>query len=122
MNKQMHNRKYLKPFRKGLRNNGTCAEALLWAFVKGRQLHGMKFRRQHSIENYIVDFYCAEARLIVELDGECHYTEAGQANDKLRDERLSSLGFTILRYENKHVFEHTEGVLEEIAAYTFPAG
>ena len=120
MGKQIHNLKYLKTFRKALRSNGTCAEAVLWTFLKGRQLYGMKFRRQHSIENYIVDFYCAEAHLIIEVDGEYHYTEAGQASDKLRDERLSSLGFTILRYDNKLVFEHIEGVLEEIAAWTSP--
>ncbi|MEL6536768.1 MAG: DUF559 domain-containing protein, partial [Bacteroidota bacterium] len=68
----LHNRKYLKERRQALRNNLTSAEATLWIFLKGRQLEGKKFRRQPSIGNYIVDFYCPEEQLVIELDGGLH--------------------------------------------------
>lgn len=69
---KLHNRKHLKDFRKELRNNSTKAESRLWKVLRKRQLEGRKFRRQHSIGNYIVDFYCPEEKLIVELDGAIH--------------------------------------------------
>jgi len=58
MSKRLHNRKYLKQFRQDLRNEMTFSEARLWSCLKGKQLEGRKFRRQHSIGNYIVDFFC----------------------------------------------------------------
>jgi very-short-patch-repair endonuclease len=92
----------------------TPAEAALWKLLKGAQFADKKFRRQHSIENYIADFYCAEHKLIIELDGEVH-NNAGQAEyDTNRDARLTDLGYTILRFENKLVFEHPAYLLEEI--------
>ena len=110
----MHNRKILKANRKNLRNTGTSAEAVLWTYLKARQIAGRKFRRQHSIANYIVDFYCPEERLVIELDGQSHYNVGGQISDDNRDEYLKSLGLTILRVENKWIFKNIEGVLEEI--------
>jgi very-short-patch-repair endonuclease len=74
---RIHNRVELKPFRKKLRNNSTSAEATLWTYLKNRQLEGRKFRRQHSIGNYIADFYCPEEQLVIELDGEGHFWEEG---------------------------------------------
>lgn len=110
---QIHNLPYLKERRRTLRKQLTAAETALWTLLR-RQKLGRKFRRQHSIENYIVDFYCPSERLIIELDGEIH-RNLGQSNaDFLRDQRLSSLGFQILRFENKLVFEQPETVLEII--------
>ncbi|MBL7717607.1 MAG: DUF559 domain-containing protein [Flavipsychrobacter sp.] len=110
-----HNIFPLNSNRRALRNNGTPAEAALWNLLKNSQLQGRKFRRQHSIENFIADFYCPSEKLIVELDGQVHY-EPGQAEyDAARDARLKELGFTILRFENKLVFDETEYVLECIA-------
>jgi len=109
----IHNHKYLKDFRKDLRNNATDAEKQLWQYIKGSRL-GMKIRRQHSIGNYIVDFYCPEAKLIIELDGEYHFTEAGIEYDKQRTAYLTSLGFMMIRFENKEVFERIGFVLAEI--------
>jgi very-short-patch-repair endonuclease len=109
----IHNHKYLKEFRKDLRNNATDAEKELWQYLKGCRA-GMKIRRQHSIGNYIVDFYCPEARLIIELDGEYHFTEEGIEYDKQRTAYLTSLGFRVIRFENKLVFENPEYVLAEI--------
>ncbi len=111
---QIKNVSYLTTTRKQLRNNLTPAEAALWNFLKNKQLDGHRFRRQVSIENYIVDFYCAEIRLVIELDGSVHNHPTIADNDKHRDERLKDLGYIVLRFENKHVFELTDWVLGEI--------
>ncbi|HLP52837.1 MAG TPA: DUF559 domain-containing protein [Chitinophagales bacterium] len=110
----IHNKEVLKTNRKALRNNSTSAEAVLWRCLKNNQLEGRKFRRQHSISNYIVDFYCVSELLAIELDGAHHYTLAGNQNDYMRDTDLANLNITVLRFENKVVFEHIDLVLEEI--------
>ena len=114
MKSNIHNRKYLLERRKDLRNNSTSAEASLWKSLQRSQLEGRKFRRQHSIENYIVDFYCASEQLIIELDGAVHLNFATQNYDYERQQKLESLGFKVLRFENKEVFENLEGLLNEI--------
>ena len=110
----IHNRKYLKQFRKDLRNNLTPAEATLWKAIQRNQLDGRKFRRQHSIGNYILDFYCPGEKLAIELDGQQHFTASGSERDYNRDEYLKTLNIKVLRFENREVFENLEGVLEEI--------
>jgi len=112
---QIKNVSYLKDRRKELRNNLTPAEATLWNELKCGKLADRKFRRQHSIANYIVDFYCPSEKLIVELDGEVHNDAMQSANDFERDERLRALGNRIVRFENKLVFKDMEGVLRGIA-------
>jgi very-short-patch-repair endonuclease len=110
----LNNLPYLKTFRKELRNNLTPAEAKLWKFLQGKQLDGRKFRRQHSVSNYILDFYCPEEKLAVELDGQGHF-EASQAEyDAERDLFLKHCGIKVLRFENKWVWENLEGLLDEI--------
>jgi very-short-patch-repair endonuclease len=111
---QINNLPYLKDNRKALRNNLTSAEATLWKFLKGSQLEGRKFRRQHSIENYILDFYCPSERINIELDGEHHFTEEGAEKDKVRDEFLTNLGIKVLRIENRDIFENFDNVMEMI--------
>ncbi|MDX2305280.1 MAG: endonuclease domain-containing protein [Microscillaceae bacterium] len=119
---QIHNRKELKQFRKDLRNNGTPSEATLWKSLQRSQLKGRKFRRQHSVGNYILDFYCPSERLCIELDGSQHYTEAGLAYDQERTDYLNSLNIRVVRFENKEVFEDLEGVLERICEnFTTPS-
>ena len=112
--KHLHNRNYLKRYRKNLRNEGTKAEAFLWIRIKNRQMGGYRFRRQHSVGNYILDFYCHQKRLAIELDGYHHYTIAGQIQDAERDTWLAENGIKVLRFENKRVFEELDQVLEEI--------
>jgi very-short-patch-repair endonuclease len=113
--RRLHNLRRFKEYRHKLRRNLTPAEARLWTCLKGSQLEGKKFRRQHGIGPYIVDFYCPEYRVIVELDGAVH-------EDVLRAERderrlyLENLGIKILRFENKLVFEDIELVLNAIRA------
>ncbi|MDW7694285.1 endonuclease domain-containing protein [Flammeovirgaceae bacterium SG7u.111] len=111
---QINNRIALKGFRKQLRNNSTKAEVHLWRFLKGKQLEGRKFRRQFSIENYIIDFYCPSEKLAVELDGAGHFTEEGMKYDEERTKVLNSHGIRVIRFENKVVFEAIEAILEEI--------
>ncbi|MEQ8904781.1 DUF559 domain-containing protein [Ekhidna sp.] len=117
----IHNRKYLKQTRKDLRNNLTPTEATLWKALQRKQLKGRKFRRQHSIGNFIVDFYCPSEKLIIELDGAHHFTSAGYENDLERDKTLTEMGFKILRFENQDVFDSLERVLDTISSnFSFP--
>lgn len=112
--RRIHNKKYLKPYRKKLRKSLTPAEAFLWKQIQNKKLEGRKFRRQHSIENYITDFYCPQERLVIELDGEVHNNETAREYDRKRTEDLNNLGITVIRFENKMVFENLHYVLEEI--------
>ena len=114
MNKPDHNKKNLKDLRKELRRNMTSAEAFLWNELKDNKIEGRKFRRQHSINNFIVDFYCASEQLILELDGEVHLNPTAEEKDRRRDRILEGMGLKVLRFENKMVFENLESVLREI--------
>lgn len=116
-NKKIFNKKELKPRRKGLRNNSTYAEVFFWKQVKQSQLEGRKFRRQTSIVSYVVDFYCPEEKLIVELDGEVHFNEEAIKYDAERTEYLESLGLKVIRFENNEVLKNTEYVLSKIKEY-----
>lgn len=111
---QLFNKKQAEVFRKKLRNKSTPAEAVLWRSLKNRQLEGKRFRRQYSIGNYILDFYCQEEKLAIELDGAHHFTEEGIKYDKIREEYLNSIGIRILRFENAAVFNFHESVLDTI--------
>ncbi len=113
-NKKLHSLTALKEKRTALRNNLTPAEAKLWASLKNAQLQNRKFIRQHSIENYIVDFYCPAEKLIVELDGQVHFNPGAAEYDAARTARLNELSFTVVRFENKLVFQDLPGVLKEI--------
>jgi very-short-patch-repair endonuclease len=111
---KLHTLKHLKEFRSELRNNLTPAEAFLWNHLKARQFENRRFTRQHSIGNFIVDFYCAKEKLIIELDGEIHNTAEAQEYDKQRTEYLERLGYNVIRFENKMVFDNLESVFIEI--------
>jgi very-short-patch-repair endonuclease len=109
-----YNTRSNKNFRKELRNSLTAAEAVLWQNLKGRQLLGKKFRRQISIGRYIVDFYCPECRLIIELDGERHFSITMDEYEARRTKYLEEEGLRIMRFENKELYDDLEGVLETI--------
>ena len=94
-----------------LRAHQTEAEALLWSELRGRRCNGWKFRRQVPLKGYIADFLCAEAKLIVELDGGQH---ADSAYDRVRDARLNEAGYRILRFWNDEVIQQREWTLERI--------
>jgi very-short-patch-repair endonuclease len=95
-----------------LRAGMTDAEQKLWRYLRNRQLHGFKFRRQHEIGCYIVDFACADSKLIVELDGGQHLEQ--MAYDAHRTRQLKIMGYNLLRFWNNDVLTNTESVLEVI--------
>ncbi len=97
---------------RNLRQRSTDAERLLWRHLRDRQLAGLKFRRQHPLGNFIVDFVCVEHQLVIELDGGQHATQ--QQEDAHREAFLMGLGYRILRFWNNEVLGNTEGVLEAI--------
>ena len=111
---RIHNRKPLEDRRKHLRKKLTPAEATLWTLLKGKQLDGRKFRRQHSVGKYILDFYCPLERLAIELDGEHHFTDEGFAYDEERTNYLNRLKIQVLRFENEQIFQSPDGVVAEI--------
>ena len=111
---RLHNQKPLKEIRKNLRNNATSAEASLWKMLKQKQVEGFKFRRQHSVGKYILDFYCPTLQLAIELDGEPHADPGNIQRDLKRDEFLEQNGITVLRYENRWVFEYPDVIIEDI--------
>ncbi|MEA3447230.1 MAG: DUF559 domain-containing protein, partial [Bacteroidota bacterium] len=111
---QLNNLPYLKTFRRKLRNNLTPAEAKLWTMLKNKKLDGKKFRRQHSFANYILDFYCPEEKLAVELDGQGHFEASQEEYDQERDLFMEYYGIKVIRFENKWVWNNAEGLLDEI--------
>ena len=113
-NKNLFNRNELKPVRSKLRIRGTSAEAAFWNLIKSKKLDGRKFRRQYSIGSYIVDFCCPSEKPIIELDGDPHGQYHNIKKDEVRDKYLESLGFTVLRFENRFVFQDPDYVLKEI--------
>ena len=109
-----NNRPYLQAIRTNLRRSLTPAEASLWKALKGSQFEGRKFRRQHSVGDYVLDFYCPQERLAIELDGEVHRSDAAREYDGVRREFLEQHGIKVLRFENFLVFEEREFVLNTI--------
>ena len=103
----------LKPVRQHLRKHGTIAEAYMWTKLKNRQVGGLRFRRQFSIDQYILDFYCPEAKVALELDGEVHNVQI--EHDMNRDKYLKErYGITVIRYENRHAFERPQQIVEHL--------
>ena len=103
--------------RKMLRKNMPQAELVLWAKLKGRGLKGYKFRRQYSVDKFVVDFYCPKIKLALEVDGDFHFVEGADMADKERQTIIESFGITFLRFTNKDVIENIEGVLNKIVEY-----
>ena len=114
MSSSVHNSKEFKKHRQNLRKEMTPAEIRLWNVLKGRQLDGQKFRRQQSLGPYVVDFYCPEKNLVIELDGEVHNDGMRREYDAQRHEYIQDLGITVLRFENRLVFEDIESVVAGI--------
>lgn len=92
----------------------TYPEQVLWERLRNKRLKGYKFRRQVSIGNYIVDFYCPKHRFIIEVDGDSHYEEKAIKYDRTRSKWISKFGNRIVRFSNKDVCENIEGVIVEI--------
>ena len=94
----------------------TPAEKLLWTRLRSKQCHSFKFRRQHAIGPFIVDFFCPEQLLVVEIDGDVHAEKTQRTKDWKRERYLRSLGLQVIRYTNHEVLNNLEGVLEHLLA------
>ncbi|WP_321828305.1 endonuclease domain-containing protein [Maribacter dokdonensis] len=107
---------YLVELAKKLRNNMTLGEIALWREIKGKKL-GHKFSRQIPIDQYIVDFYCKDLQLVIEVDGSIHFKEGHEEKDRKRQARLASLGVNMIRFSDSDVKNNLSSVLEEIKEY-----
>jgi len=111
--KKVFNNKKLKLLRSRLRYNATRPENKLWQEINNNQL-GYKFRRQVSINNFVVDFYCPKLKLVIELDGHSHNNDDSYFYDDKRDLMLRSLGLEVVHYSNQEVFKDLENIVEDI--------
>ncbi len=107
----------LKQKARYLRSHSPEAEVILWHYLKGKQMQGYDFQRQKPLLDYIVDFYCAELKLVIELDGYSHDNENAQNKDNVRDARLKGYDLHILRFSNQNIYKELESVLITIKEY-----
>lgn len=110
---QPYNKNLKQPSR-DLRNNMADAEQLLWQRLRRKQTLGLQFYRQKPILNFIVDFYCPKANLVIECDDGQHYTVEGLEADRARDQALAQLELNVLRFDNRQILTEIDGVLEQI--------
>jgi very-short-patch-repair endonuclease len=110
--KKEYSPRYVIALARNLRNNMTDAEKILWEKISKRKIDGLRFRKQHSIGRYIVDFYCFEKKLVIELDGDIH--DSQKEYDHNRDNELTARGNTILRFKNEEVINNIDYVLSRI--------
>ncbi|MEG2358674.1 endonuclease domain-containing protein [Acinetobacter sp.] len=101
-------------FAKTMRHTATDAENLMWKLIRAKRFMNLKFRRQHVIAPYIVDFYCHEISLVIELDGSQHGTDDAIEYDAERTKFLEALGFRVVRYWNHEVLQNMNVVLEDL--------
>jgi very-short-patch-repair endonuclease len=118
--KSLHNDPTLKRRRRELRLNQTEAEKTLWSHVRSRQLYGMKFFRQYSVGPYILDLYCPQMRVAIELDGGQHTEDNRREYDATRSAYLKEHGIEVLRFWNHEVLGQTESVLRKITEKLTP--
>lgn len=112
-----HNQQEQTLLRKTLRSNATAPEALLWMKLKGKQIDGLKFRRQFGVGPYVIDFYCPELRLGIELDGEIHNRFDTEMHDNIRTAFLRENHITLLRYKNEVVYQNVDAIVEDIRQF-----
>lgn len=112
----IHYNPYLKHLSSQLRNESTQSEIYLWKYLKGKQL-GIRFIRQKPIGNYIVDFYCKELQLAIELDGLSHHTEETMRKDEEKEAYLKKLGMVVLRFQDKEVLEDIQNLITVLLDY-----
>jgi very-short-patch-repair endonuclease len=109
------NRRRDRDKRKSLRSNASDAEKKLWQYLKAKQL-GAKFRRQYSVDAYVLDFYSPLSKLAIEIDGDSHFTTEAMSYDAERTAYLNAFGIEVMRFTNLEIVENIEAVLEKIAA------
>ncbi|QQS51752.1 MAG: DUF559 domain-containing protein [Bacteroidota bacterium] len=107
----------LKELARQLRNNSTKSEIFLWQFLNGKQMRGYDFHRQKPIDNFIVDFFCNELMLAIELDGYTHQLDEVFEKDQIKNKKLNELGICVLRFQDSEVLDDVYNVLREIESY-----
>ena len=110
-------KEFLKQKARELRKDMTDAERVLWSKLRLKQVNGLQFYRQKVIGNYIVDFYCHKAKMVIEVDGGQHYETEGLKKDRIRDEYFKKQGLRVLRFTDLNVLKNIDGVLKEIYKY-----
>jgi very-short-patch-repair endonuclease len=109
----------LKEFARQLRNDSTKTEIFLWLKLKGKQMHGYDFHRQKTIDNYILDFFCYELMLGIEVDGYSHQFLEVYNKDGIKEKRMNDLGITVLRFSDDQVLNEMENLIRDIEFYIF---
>jgi very-short-patch-repair endonuclease len=104
-----------------LRQNETSAEDVLWNALRGKRLNGLKFRRQHPVGNYVLDFFCVQYQLAVELDGGIHLQPVQTASDEQRTKFLEENHIRVMRFRNDEILSDLPGVLQKILDAVFPS-
>jgi len=110
----VYNRQEQLARRRHLRKNMARAEVLLWCRLRGRQVDGLKFRRQYGVGSYVVDFYCPESKLAIEVDGDSHFGDGAELRDERRQSYIESQGIAFVRCTNGDFYESLDGVVERI--------
>lgn len=111
---RIFNKSSMKERRQVLRRNMPEAEVILWSRIRQKQIEGFRFRRQYSVGSYVLDFYCPELKLAIEVDGESHFHHDIEEYDKEREDEIKGLGIQILRFENNEIYKNLYGVLQMI--------
>jgi very-short-patch-repair endonuclease len=111
---KLYNKASEKEKRQRLRNNMPLAERLLWSKLRNCQLENCKFRRQYSVDRFVIDFYSPEIRLAIEVDGESHFKPGISERDQQRQQFIESAKITFLRFTNQEVYDNLEGVCQRI--------
>ena len=109
-----YNISVLKQRRRALRKNLSKAEAIMWNHLSRRQMHGYKFRRQYSVDKYVIDFYCPRLKLAIEVDGDSHFMPGIEGHDNIRQEYIESFGIQFLRFTHEDVCKNIDGVCQNI--------
>ena len=108
------NNKSLTARRRAFRRSLSKAEAVLWTCFSRKQMKGFKFRRQYSVNQYVIDFYCPELKLAIEVDGDSHFNDISEKYDKERQKFIESFGIRFLRFTNINIYDNIDGVLQTI--------
>lgn len=117
---KIFNRDTERAKRKSLCKEMPPAEVALWQYLRDRQASGHKFRRQYSVDQYILDFYCPPAKLAIELDGDSPFSDAASQSDEVRQKTIENLGIRFLRFTNQDVYENLDGIFEKILKHLPP--
>lgn len=111
---KVFNKKAQTPRRRALRHSMSIAEVILWSKLSRKQMLGYKFRRQYSVDQYIIDFYCPRLKLAIEVDGDSHYFPGSEEHDNIRQKHIETFGVRFLRFTNDDVCDNIDGVCQNI--------